>query len=567
MKKFSLSLIVALALVFVLPATGDRRGPPTIHPGWPVLESGTYLAAPVIADINGDGSRDYVSLSHTGLWVYNEDGTPQAGWPRDLPFSNRVMHFSVGDVDADGMLEIAAGTEYQDIYVLNYDGTVKEGWPVQIPANVNAPPSLGDIDNDGDLEIVSVRYAFHHDGTMVDGWPPATGSPIENDCTAALADIDGDGDLEVFQAGWWEVYAWHHDGSAVAGWPVPIDSSPEDGLAVGDIDNDGDYEIVAATYGSKPSLVYAWHHDGTVVAGWPISLDDYFQTCPSIGDIDGDGDLEIFQSARADKLMYAWHHDGSEVAGWPVYLDSYQLICSPSIGDLDGDGVVEILTCYGYCYTPTSGNICALHPDGSVVPGWPIDLDHVLYETVSIGDIDKDGKTEIGKGLTDGAFVWDIEGTFDEANIQWATFMHDFRRTGCIDTPIYEDSQFNPPYVDIKCNGEDSGVVVNSGENVTLTIDAHAGYEAWTRGDAWILLRNNQTGNIFTCGPQDNPIWIYGKHNVYYSGPLFDHVATVLDRPLAAGNYEAFLAIDLLPDGSFNPPYLWNQDVVDFVVQ
>jgi len=145
--------------------------------------------------------------------------------------------------------------------------------------------------------------------------------------------------------------------------------------------------------------------------------------------------------------------------------------------------------------------------------------------------------------------------------------MHDFRRTGCYGTPIYEDSQSNPPYLDIKCNGQDGGVVVNSGENVTLVIDAHAGYAAWTEGDAWVLLKNTTSGNLFTYGPHDSPTWKHGNANEYYSGPLFDHVATVLDQPIQTGSYEAYLAVDFLPDGNISLPFLWDFDRVDFVVQ
>lgn len=74
---------------------------------------------------------------------------------------------------------------------------------------------------------------------------------------AAVGDIDGDGDLEVV----WEgedrrIHAYHHNGTVVAGWPFyrwngdPLARGGISSPALGDIDSDGLLEIVVG--GTSP---------------------------------------------------------------------------------------------------------------------------------------------------------------------------------------------------------------------------------------------------------------------------------------------------------------------------
>ncbi len=53
---------------------------------------------------------------------------------------------------------------------------------------------------------------------------------------------------------------------------------------------------------------------------------------------------------------------------------------------------------------------------------------------------------------------------------------------------------------------------------------------------------------------------------VYFTGGLTDRVDTVLDWNIPVGNYFAYLAIDLDPNGLLDIPKLWDHDVVDFEV-
>ena len=320
-------------------------------------------------------------------------------------------------------LEVVVGTLNSgvNLYVFHADGTVASGWPIDVGTFVAGSPALGDIDNDGDLEVVASDFgsnqvaAFHHDGTPVAGWPRPVLANVRS--TPALADLDpAFPGLEVVvgvQDG--SVWAWHHDGSLVSGWPVLAGNFVERcSPAVGDVDGDGDLEVfVGSYYNSIPTVstggMYAFNADGSPLPGWPqlTASRTSIVASPALADLDQDGDLEIVTGTyETDGRLFVWHHDGTLLAGWPRPVprgvSSFSgMTSSPAVGDIDGDCDLEIVTgSPGEC-----GTVYAWHDDGTLVAGWPVlVISPVDGSSPVLGDVDGDGGGDVvigsGSGFT-----------------------------------------------------------------------------------------------------------------------------------------------------------------------
>ena len=150
--------------------------------------------------------------------------------------------------------------------------------------------ALGDVDGDGDLDLVAGNYnqtnrLYLNNGTA-DPFNSVTGSDISSDAHdtsfIALGDVDGDGDLDLVAGNDDQTNRLYlNNGTAdpfngVTGSDISSDAHDTTSIALGDVDGDGDLDLVAGNYGNQANRLYL--NNGTAdpfsgVSGSDISSD------------------------------------------------------------------------------------------------------------------------------------------------------------------------------------------------------------------------------------------------------------------------------------------------------
>ena len=349
---------------------------------WSYETGGEVLSSPVIANINNDGDGDLeviVGSYDNKLYVFNSQGDLvwdfMAGYvtsdDKDPIYPDKGFIYStpaIGDIDNDGELEIIVASAGGNIYAINSTGQVEwrnlnSSW-----LWIQSSPAIADIDNDGKMEIVVCSYGY--------------------------ADTPG-----IYVLNTMGQEKWHY---LIANHMVWIQSSP----AIADIDKDGDVEIIVGSSDGLHVINSSGKEEWSYTSKhWPIyGLD----SSPAIADINNDGEMEIvvgstcpFDCPLNEGQLFVFNSKGT--VEWN-YTAGYSVSSSPAIADIDGDGELEIIV-GSYCYDTktnlsTYGMLYVFDSKGEVE--WSYQTDGAIVSSPAIADIDGDGKMEVIVGSNDG---------------------------------------------------------------------------------------------------------------------------------------------------------------------
>ncbi|UCG52784.1 MAG: VCBS repeat-containing protein, partial [Candidatus Latescibacterota bacterium] len=325
----------------------DFRG--DLLPGWPQLGENDFRAAPVAGDLDGDGFCEVIAVDTRGvIYAWRSDGTEYRDGD-DNPATqgvffrtpSAIFHYqtpTLCDLDDDYRDEVVLGTRSDSIFAINEDGSLVSGWPFAMNGESAGSIAAGDIDDDGDVELLAQSkgsygkiYLLEANGTVAAGNWPRTVKLVDIYFTSspALGDFDNDGKLEAVVYGWdaleSTLYVFDYQGNEYAGWPIVVSENySESSPVVADVNGDGSLDVVL---GDEGRFIHGFDDNGSPIAGFPFATGDAVRAAAFVVDLDQNGDVEIVASGW-DRSVYVWDLTGAydpDLSPWPTYqANSYR---------------------------------------------------------------------------------------------------------------------------------------------------------------------------------------------------------------------------------------------------
>ncbi|MDB5387996.1 MAG: conserved repeat domain, partial [Planctomycetaceae bacterium] len=407
-----------------------------------------------LGDFNQDGRLDIAtanfisdttnSSGNVSILLGSANGTfqPAANF---TTIGNHPIGIAVGDLNADGKLDIAVLNQSNDAAILlgKGDGTFQNS--VNYLANSATfagfgAIAIGDLNGDGkaDLAAANTLLIGKGDGTFPDQQlytylPPILNTSFQtsNPQDISAGDLDGDGniDLAVSMRGTTAILFGNGNGS----FRPPVLLTP--GIATGlgsysnrvrlaDVDGDGDLDVITLNQNLQQGggAVAVWRNDGSGQFSLPVirnvPMPDYDQfgvgIDMEIGDLNGDGRVDVVVTDVGDEKGFMATSDLNAISGGvsvligagdgtfaqPVHylLPPRQRAYQVTLADLNRDGrpeIVALTSPFGFFQQRSAVALFANNGDGTF--SVPQILDAGVYQAgyLAAADFNSDGAADI----------------------------------------------------------------------------------------------------------------------------------------------------------------------------
>ncbi|MFT7680415.1 MAG: hypothetical protein ACI8QC_004421, partial [Planctomycetota bacterium] len=332
------------------------------------------------ADFDGDGDLD-AATAHNGavrLWRNIGAGSMQLLQVLDTDL-DRVQKLGFADFNLDGKLDLVAAAvgSSNHLWLADSAGAYSNPSLSLLPGVQGISLAAGDIDNDGDVDLVLGTVRTHSDRVLLNG--------------GLITELASGGDGDLVWAGFDAELSFFNDRQT-------------NHIVLGDMDCDGDLDMVMAQGPGEPSTVWRneWDSgalDFTELQNLPISTD---QTATvQLGDVDRDGHVDILFGHRDGATV----HFGSSLLADGEFTLTYVFeqgsVTHTELQDVNHDNILDVI------FASTAAASIHLHLGSAL--GFEQTPDQILpangVRSMGFGDRDGDGDADLylGQFLLDAA--------------------------------------------------------------------------------------------------------------------------------------------------------------------
>ena len=324
----------------------------------------------------------------------------------------RTASISIGDVDGDGDLDLVVANgrhwpAHNELF--RHDladggkGTFANALQLGTEQSTTYTAALGHLDGDGDLDIVvgndrKPSHILRNDGkgNFVRG---QNVGKISNTRSVTLADLDGKHGLDIILTNRNEPnLICFHDGQGGYDRMATFGDAGHATIhvAVADLDGDGDLDIAVANRNGQSNHVYYNDGYGAFPQSRPYGTGRDQTRGIAIADIDGDGNLDII-NANIGEPNAIYFGDGKGSMPRSLPFGGNEQSFAVATGDVDGNGRIDIVI----ANVDGPNVVYRQLLDGSLVAE-PFGAEHGRSYGLVLADWNGDGMLEIAIANSDG---------------------------------------------------------------------------------------------------------------------------------------------------------------------